>query len=70
MRVGRARALGLALLGERIPAEKAESWGLIWGVVDDDRLDDEVDRIVSRSKAHRREPLVEGLNATAHGMGV
>jgi 2-(1,2-epoxy-1,2-dihydrophenyl)acetyl-CoA isomerase len=35
---GRSRAAGLALLGDRLSAEQAESWGLIWKVVDDDRL--------------------------------
>jgi 2-(1,2-epoxy-1,2-dihydrophenyl)acetyl-CoA isomerase len=34
-RVGFARAMGLALLGEPISAEQAASWGLIWDVVDD-----------------------------------
>lgn len=33
--VGRSRALGLALLGERIDAAQAEHWGLIWRCVDD-----------------------------------
>ena len=28
--VGQARALGLALTGEPLPAEKAAEWGLIW----------------------------------------
>jgi len=36
--VGSARARGLALLGEPLAAERAEAWGLIWRVVDDDRL--------------------------------
>ncbi|MBL8701305.1 MAG: 2-(1,2-epoxy-1,2-dihydrophenyl)acetyl-CoA isomerase [Alphaproteobacteria bacterium] len=36
--VGPARARGLAMLGERISAEQAADWGLIWQVVDDDRL--------------------------------
>lgn len=35
---GQARALGLALTGEPLPAEKAEAWGMIWKCVDDDRL--------------------------------
>ena len=39
--VGAARARGLALLGEPLAAEQAEAWGLIWRVVDDDRLIDE-----------------------------
>ena len=41
--VGQARALGLALTGEPLPAEKAAEWGLIWKAVDDDALDAEVD---------------------------
>src|SRR5579884_1531055 len=36
--VGAARARGLALLAEPLPAEKAESWGLIWKAVEDDAL--------------------------------
>jgi 2-(1,2-epoxy-1,2-dihydrophenyl)acetyl-CoA isomerase len=32
--VGVARARGLALLAEPLPAEKAEQWGLIWKCVD------------------------------------
>jgi 2-(1,2-epoxy-1,2-dihydrophenyl)acetyl-CoA isomerase len=39
--VGSARAMGLALLSERLSAEDAERWGLIWKAVDDDRLLDE-----------------------------
>ena len=37
---GSARAMGMALLGESVPAEKAAEWGLIWQVVDDDKLMD------------------------------
>jgi 2-(1,2-epoxy-1,2-dihydrophenyl)acetyl-CoA isomerase len=37
-RVGMARALGLAMTGDRLPAEKAESWGLVWQVTDDAEL--------------------------------
>src|SRR5205085_7822941 len=33
--VGQARALGLALTGEPLSADKAEDWGLIWKAVDD-----------------------------------
>jgi 2-(1,2-epoxy-1,2-dihydrophenyl)acetyl-CoA isomerase len=33
--VGSARALGLALLGERLQASDAAAWGLIWRCVDD-----------------------------------
>jgi 2-(1,2-epoxy-1,2-dihydrophenyl)acetyl-CoA isomerase len=46
--VGQARALGLSLTGEPLPAEKAEAWGLIWKAVDDDALDAEVDAIANK----------------------
>ncbi|WP_019529466.1 2-(1,2-epoxy-1,2-dihydrophenyl)acetyl-CoA isomerase PaaG [Dasania marina] len=36
--VGMARAKGLALLGDKLAAEQAEAWGLIWQCVDDDKL--------------------------------
>src|SRR5256714_4236109 len=45
---GQARALGLALTGEPVSAEKAEEWGLIWKAVDDGALDAEVDAISNR----------------------
>lgn len=40
--IGTARTLGLAMLGETLSAERAESWGLIWKCVDDDALATEV----------------------------
>lgn len=39
--LGTARAMGMAMLGDKITAEKAEQWGLIWKCVDDDKLQDE-----------------------------
>jgi len=39
--IGPARAMGLAMLGEKLSAEKAEAWGLIWRCVPDDVLMDE-----------------------------
>lgn len=45
---GQARALGLALTGEPLSAEKAESWGLIWRAVEDDQLKSEADKLVER----------------------
>ena len=36
--VGEARARGLALLADKISAEQAAAWGLIWKVVDDGQL--------------------------------
>lgn len=43
--VGRARALGMALLGERISARQAEDWGLIWKCVADDELTSTAERM-------------------------
>ena len=43
--VGSARAMGLALLAERLSADEAERWGLIWKAVDDDRLVEEATSI-------------------------
>ncbi|MBT9463118.1 enoyl-CoA hydratase-related protein [Hydrogenophaga sp.] len=33
--LGRARAVAMSLLGERLAAEQAERWGLVWRCVDD-----------------------------------
>ena len=46
--VGQARALGLALTGEPLPAQTAADWGLIWKCVDDDALDAEVDALAAK----------------------
>jgi 2-(1,2-epoxy-1,2-dihydrophenyl)acetyl-CoA isomerase len=43
--VGLARAKGLAMLGDRLPAETAQEWGLIWKCVDDDDLQDEAKKM-------------------------
>jgi 2-(1,2-epoxy-1,2-dihydrophenyl)acetyl-CoA isomerase len=49
--VGQARALGLALTADPLPAETAAEWGLIWKAVDDDRLDEAVDALAARFAA-------------------
>jgi 2-(1,2-epoxy-1,2-dihydrophenyl)acetyl-CoA isomerase len=38
---GRARALGLTLLGDKLSAEQAAAWGLIWACVEDAELADQ-----------------------------
>ena len=43
--VGDARARGLALLAEDLPAEKAARWGLIWRAVDDETFMQEATRL-------------------------
>jgi 2-(1,2-epoxy-1,2-dihydrophenyl)acetyl-CoA isomerase len=49
--IGRARALGMSMLGESITAERAAEWGLIWSCVDDDELMDEAMAIATRLAA-------------------
>ena len=44
--VGPARALGLAMLGERLSAEHAAAWGLIWRCVEDEVFADTVEQLV------------------------
>jgi len=36
------------MLGEKLPAEKAEQWGLIWKCVDDAQLDTEVNALAAK----------------------
>jgi len=43
--IGRARAIELSLLGERLPAETALAWGLVNRVFDDEALMDEAKRM-------------------------
>lgn len=45
---GRARGLGMALTGERIPAPDAAAQGLIWACVYDDQLMAEAAKLASR----------------------
>jgi 2-(1,2-epoxy-1,2-dihydrophenyl)acetyl-CoA isomerase len=49
--VGDARARGLALLAEPLPAETAEAWGLIWKAVDDDTLMPEAEALADKLAA-------------------
>ena len=46
--VGSARAMGLALLGDKLSAEDAETWGLIWKCVDDGELATTVDTLLAQ----------------------
>ena len=44
--VGNARAMGLAMLGDRLSGSDAQAWGLIWKCVDDDVFAAEVEAVV------------------------
>ncbi|MEO7177766.1 MAG: enoyl-CoA hydratase-related protein [Allosphingosinicella sp.] len=45
---GRARAMEMMMLGERVPAEQALEWGLISRVVDDEALESEAAALATR----------------------
>lgn len=45
---GSARALGLTMLGEKLPAETAAEWGLIWKCVDDNALMEESGKVAAK----------------------
>lgn len=45
--VGQARAIGLSMLGDKLPAEQAAEWGLIWRCVDDAEFTQTVDRLAA-----------------------
>jgi 2-(1,2-epoxy-1,2-dihydrophenyl)acetyl-CoA isomerase len=46
--LGRARSRALAMLGDRLPADKAAEWGLIWACVPDDALISEAQVLAQR----------------------
>lgn len=52
--IGPARAMGMALFGEAIPAREAEDWGLIWRAVPDAALMDEAQAAAARLAAGPR----------------
>ena len=45
--VGNARAIGLAMLGDKLPAQQAADWGLIWRCVDDAEFAPAVDKLAA-----------------------
>jgi 2-(1,2-epoxy-1,2-dihydrophenyl)acetyl-CoA isomerase len=69
LRAGRARALGITLLGDRIAAAQAVDWGLIWASVADSELDQEVGRVCEILKASSPDASVrirETINESIH----
>src|SRR3954469_16509131 len=46
--LGTARAMGLAMLGDKLGAEQAAEWGLIWKAVEDTELASTVDALVTQ----------------------
>ena len=64
--IGDARARALAMLGERISAEQAAAWGLIWKVVDDDKLMSEANSLAK----HLATQPTKALAAIKHAFNV
>jgi 2-(1,2-epoxy-1,2-dihydrophenyl)acetyl-CoA isomerase len=62
--VGRSRALGLALTGDKLGAEEAQRIGLVWQVVDDAALMDTAFALAERLAAMP----VKALVATRHAL--
>ncbi len=62
-RVGMARAMGLALLADKLPAEKAADWGLIWQCVDDADFAAAVDKLAQQLSTAPTKALVRTRQA-------
>jgi 2-(1,2-epoxy-1,2-dihydrophenyl)acetyl-CoA isomerase len=68
---GTARAIGLAMLGDKLPATQAAEWGLIWKVVEDSVLVTMVDALATqlaaaptRGLARTKEAIYGAWNAS------
>lgn len=62
---GRANAMGLALLGDKLPADEAQRIGLIWRCVDDTALAAEAQAVAARLAALPSRALAETRRAFA-----
>jgi len=66
---GEGRARALAMLAERLPAEQAQQWGMIWQVHDDDKLMEAAAAMAVRLAAmpgHALTLIRKSLRASAH----
>jgi 2-(1,2-epoxy-1,2-dihydrophenyl)acetyl-CoA isomerase len=61
--VGRARAIGLAMTGDKLPAEEAQRIGLIWQCVDDGALMDSAMALAHKLAALPSKALAETRRA-------
>lgn len=66
---GRACALGLAMLGEKLSAERAERMGLIWACVDDEAFDAQANALAERLAALPTRALVRTRQLIDAGLG-
>jgi 2-(1,2-epoxy-1,2-dihydrophenyl)acetyl-CoA isomerase len=68
--VGRARAIGLAMSGDKLPADEAERIGLIWKCVGDAALMDEAMALANRLSAMPSKALAETRRAIDAAMAM
>lgn len=66
-RLGQARALGLAMTGQKLPAAKAAQWGLIWDAVADDAFAGAVDALAQQLAQMPTRALVRTRQAMQAG---
>ena len=62
-RVGMARAMGLALLADKLPAEKAAAWGLIWECTEDADFAARIDALAKQLSTMPTKALVRTRQA-------
>jgi 2-(1,2-epoxy-1,2-dihydrophenyl)acetyl-CoA isomerase len=67
--VGTTRALGLTLLGDKLSAEQAASWGLIWRCVEDGELAGVVETLAQQFAAAPTRGLARTKQAIYEGWG-
>jgi len=67
--LGRAKAIGLMLLGDRIEADQAEKWGMIWSSVADDVLMVTAMELARRLANLPSHAALEARRAVAHAAG-
>lgn len=70
-RVGMARAVGAAMLAEKLTAAKAADWGLIWDAIDDNDFDKHISDLArqlasmpTKALVHTREAMRTSMNQT------
>jgi len=61
--VGTARAIGLAMLGDKVSAEQAAAWGMIWQAVDDAAFGETVEKLLAHLAAAPTKGLVASRRA-------
>jgi 2-(1,2-epoxy-1,2-dihydrophenyl)acetyl-CoA isomerase len=70
-KLGLARAMGLALTGDKLPAAQAKEWGLIWDVADEPvaaamALAQRLAALPTRALVATRQLMREGITRTLH----